>query len=166
MTRQPLRPRRAILPDAHQIYDLIVSCCHDGSLLPRPLAEVCENIREFIVLEGDHGVVGCGALHLYGQHLAEVRSIVVTPGEQHRGGGSMLVRALLTEAKRHHVSCVWLFTLKPTFFCRLGFRIAKREDLPDNVYKDVAEVAMARGRLPNIDILPQRADLRLGDLVP
>lgn len=154
-----MRTRRATLPDARQIHELIAAVCGDGSVLPRPLAEICENIREFTVLENCHRVVGCGALHLYGPHLSEIRSIAVAPGQQRRGRGSAVVRALLAEVKKHRVGCVWLFTLKPEFFARLGFRIAERESLPEKIYKDRAEVAMVRGSLPNISMLPQRAEL-------
>ena len=38
--------------------------------------------------ESDGGVfVGCGALHLYGPHLCEVRSIVVKPEAKGQGAG-------------------------------------------------------------------------------
>jgi GNAT superfamily N-acetyltransferase len=37
--------------------------------------------------------LGCGALHLYGPHLAEVRSIVVKPEAKGQGAGGQLLRA-------------------------------------------------------------------------
>jgi amino-acid N-acetyltransferase len=162
-----MRTRKALLSDARQIHDLIAAYSGDGTLLPRNLAEICENVRDFTVLEGDEQVVGCGALHLYGPHLAEIRSITVSAGQQRKNGGSRLVRALLTEAKRHHVACVCLFTRKPEFFARLGFRMAQRESLPDKIYKDCCacprlhccdEFAMVRGDLPTFAILPQPSD--------
>jgi amino-acid N-acetyltransferase len=159
-----MRPRKARLPDARHIHDLIAAYSGDGTVLPRTLAEICENVRDFTVLEEGQKIVGCGALHLYGPHLAEIRSITVAPGEQRKGGGSKLVRALLSEAKRHRVDCVCLFTRKPEFFSRLGFRMAQRESLPDKIYKDCCvcprlhccdEFAMVRGELPGFAILPQ-----------
>ena len=69
-----MHTREALLPDAERIHDLIGSYSTDGTLLPRTLAEICENVRDFIVLEEAGQVVGCGALHLYGPHLAEIRS--------------------------------------------------------------------------------------------
>ena len=159
-----MRTRKAILPDARQIHGLIASYSGDGTVLPRTLAEICENVRDFTVLEEGNKIVGCGALHLYGPHLAEIRSIIVAPGQQRRGRGSRLVRALLAEAKRHRAGCVCLFTRKPEFFARLGFRMAQRESLPDKIYKDCCvcprlhccdEFAMVRGELPNFAILPE-----------
>jgi len=77
-----MRTREALLPDAEQIHELIAAYSGDGTLLPRTFAEVCENVRDFVVLE-DHGhIIGCGALHLYGPHLAEIRSVTVDPARQ------------------------------------------------------------------------------------
>ena len=95
-----MRTRKAILPDAEHIHDLICAYSGDGTLLPRTLPEICENVRDFVVLEDDGRIIGCGALHLYGTHLAEIRSITVAPWAQGRGGGSKLVKALMSEAKR------------------------------------------------------------------
>jgi amino-acid N-acetyltransferase len=159
-----MRTRKAILPDARPIHDLIAAYSGDGTLLPRTLAEICENVRDFTVLEDAGQIIGCGALHLYGVHLAEIRSITVVRSAQGRGGGQLLVKALLGEAKRHRVSCICLFTRTPDFFARLGFSLAQREDLPDKMRKDCwvcpryhccDEVAMIRGELPKFAILPQ-----------
>jgi len=159
-----MRTREAILPDAEQIHDLISTHFESGTLLPRSFAEICENIRDFVVAEDSGRIVGCGALHLYGLHLAEIRSIMVDAAYQGNGAGGLLVRSLLKQAKKHHVTCVCLFTRIPEFFSRLGFSIAAREDIPDKLYKDCSvcpklhrcdEVAMVRGELPTFAILQQ-----------
>src|ERR1700746_2817605 len=87
--RQSMRTREAVLPDAEQIHALIAAYSGDGTLLPRSLAEICENVRDFIVLEQNDRIIGCGALHLYGVHLAEIRSITVNPNCQRTGGGKL-----------------------------------------------------------------------------
>jgi amino-acid N-acetyltransferase len=162
-----MRTRKATLPDAEQIHQLICGYSGDGTLLPRTLHEICENVRDFVVLEKAGSIIGCGALHLYGTHLAEIRSITVSPAAQGHGGGSRLVQALLAEARRHRVTCICLFTRSPQFFGKLGFRVAQREDLPDKIYKDCHvcprfhccdEVAMVRGELPKFAILPEPAN--------
>jgi amino-acid N-acetyltransferase len=54
--------RKALLHDATSVYDLVNSLSGDGTLLKRPFAEICENIRDFTVAESDGGVfLGCGA---------------------------------------------------------------------------------------------------------
>src|SRR6478752_6329594 len=71
--RRPMvRTRNAILPDVEQIHAIIRAYSGNGTLLPRTLAELRENVRDFVVAEEDGKIVGCGALHLYGMHLAEI----------------------------------------------------------------------------------------------
>lgn len=155
--------RAAKLPDAANIFELVSSMSHDGTLLPRSYAEICENVRDFAVAEDvDRKLLGCGALHLYGPHLAEVRSIMVKPEAKGRGAGGALLRALLEEADHQEVSCVCLFTRIPQFFLHYDFRVVERTVLPDKIYKDCQtcprlyacdEVAMVRGAVPRISVL-------------
>src|SRR6476646_1103847 len=156
--RHMVRTRNAILPDVEQIHAIIRAYSGNGTLLPRTLAELRENVRDFVVAaEEDGKIVRCGALHLYGMHLAEIRSIAVTPSTKGLGAGRKLVEALLKEAERHRVTCVCLFTRIPDFFAHMGFSLAKRDDLPDKIYKDCLqcpafnacdEIAMYRGEIP------------------
>jgi len=152
-----MHTRKAILPDVEQIHGIIRLYSGNGTLLPRTMAELCENVRDFVVAEHEGKIVGCGALHLYGMHLAEIRSIAVVPAAKGLGAGRKLVEALMEEAKRHKVSCVCLFTRIPDFFAHMGFGLASREELPDKIYKDCLhcpnlyacdEIAMYRGEIP------------------
>ena len=155
--------RQAKLQDAVNIFELVNSLSGDGTLLRRSYSEICENVRDFVIAESEAGVfLGCGALHLYGPHLAEVRSIVVNPGAKGQGAGGKLLRALLEEAEVQGVVSVCLFTRIPDFFFHFGFRIADRTTLPDKIYKDCQtcprlyacdEVAMVRGPLPKVAML-------------
>jgi len=63
----------------------------------------------------------------------------------------------MEESRRHGVTCVCLFTRTPEFFGHLGFEIARREMLPDKIYKDCVhcpklmdcdEIAMVKGSIP------------------
>ena len=161
--RPELHVHKAHLQDARDVFDLVNSLSGDGTLLRRSYAEICENIRDFTVVEDASGeFLGCGALHLYGPHLAEVRSIVVRPEARGTGAGAALLRALIEEGKEHEVASVCLFTRLPEFFEHFGFRVAERDAMPDKIYKDCQtcprlyacdEVAMVRGPLPNIAVL-------------
>ena len=173
--------RRAKLQDAVNIFELVNSLSGDGTLLRRSYAEICENVRDFHVAESEAGVfLGCGALHLYGPHLAEVRSIVVKPEAKGQGAGGRLLLALLDEAEAQGVVSVCLFTRIPDFFFHFGFRVADRTTLPDKIYKDCQacprlyacdEVAMVRGPLPKIAVLgptriaqPELVKLQVGHI--
>lgn len=154
-----MRSRNAVLPDAAPIEKLIAAHSGDGTLLPRTFHEICENIRDFIVVEDAFGdVIGCGALHLYGTHLAEIRSITVEKSRRTHGAGALLMDALFAEAARQSVKCVCLFTKIPAFFEHYGFRQVEHALLPDKAHKDCVacprrhacdEIAMVRGELPD-----------------
>lgn len=165
-----VRVHKARLQDARDIFDLVNSLSGDGTLLRRSYAEICENIRDFTVAEipdtndptAEPEFLGCGALHLYGPHLAEVRSIVLHPHARGKGAGAALLQALLAESEEHGVATTCLFTRLPTFFERFGFRVAERNAMPDKIYKDCQacprlyacdEVAMVKGPLPNMAVL-------------
>jgi amino-acid N-acetyltransferase len=173
--------RQARLQDAVNIFELVNSLSGDGTLLRRSYAEICENVRDFAVAESESGIfLGCGALHLYGPHLAEVRSIVVKPEAKGQGAGGRLLQALIDEAEAQGVVSVCLFTRIPEFFFRFGFRIADRTTLPDKIYRDCQtcprlyacdEVAMVRGPLPKMAVLgptriaqPELVKLQVGHI--
>ena len=154
-----MHARNAKLPDAIAIEQLIQIHVADGTLLPRTLSEICENIRDFVVVENEGEIVGCGALHLYGMHLAEIRSITVAKSSKGKGAGRVLIDALMKEAQKQSVHCVCLFTRIPEFFGHMGFQQVEKEALPDKIFKDCVrcprqnacdEIAMYRGTLPKL----------------
>jgi amino-acid N-acetyltransferase len=159
-----MRTRRAELCDARSIHQLIHSFTHDGTLLPRRYAEICENIHTFTIVEtGSAKFIGCAALHVYGRHLAEIRSIAVRPETKGHGAGGLLVRALLDQVEAEGIRCVCLFTRIPTFFEHFNFRTTEHRALPDKVTKDCVhcarrnacdEIAMAIGELPPTGDMP------------
>src|SRR5262249_12203975 len=100
--RHMVRTRNAVLPDVEAIHAIMEPYYGDGTLLPRHIPELCENIRDFVVAEDQGEIVGCGALHLYGLHLAEIRSIAVHPTAQGRGAGGLLERAMLKQSAARH----------------------------------------------------------------
>jgi amino-acid N-acetyltransferase len=152
------------LQDARSIHQLIDSFTCDGTLLRRSYLEICANIHTFTIVEtGSRQFIGCAALHVYGQHLAEIRSIVVHPNTKGHGAGSLLVHALLDQAQASGIQCVCLFTRVPAFFEHSHFRIAERQALRDKVLKDCIhcarrnacdEIAMAIGELPAPRAMP------------
>ena len=159
-----LRTRKAQLQDARSIHSLIHSFTHDGTLLPRRYVEICANISTFTIVETiSQQFIGCAALHVYGQHLAEIRSIAVRPDTKGQGAGGLLVRALLDQAGAEGIKCVCLFTRIPDFFEHFHFGVAEHQAFPDKVMKDCAhcarrnacdEIAMAIGELPALQNLP------------
>src|SRR4051794_1661811 len=107
LTAASMRTRKAQLQDARSIHHLIDSFTCDGTLLRRSYAEICANIHTFPIVKTDsRQFIGCAALHVYGPHLAEVRSIVVHPHTKGHGAGGLLVHALLAQAEAAGIRCV------------------------------------------------------------
>jgi amino-acid N-acetyltransferase len=148
--------RSAAPADADAIHDLIAAHVADGALLPRPAADVRRHIRDFVVAVRGADVVACGALHLYGRDLAEIRSVAVRREFRRRGIGRAIVAMLLHRAHERGVGGVCLFTREPAFFASFGFVVVERERVPEKFYRDCRlcprrlacdEIAMAKGEL-------------------
>ena len=84
-------------------------------------------IPSFFVAEIDGRLVGCCALQIYSQRLAEIRSLAVHPDWTHHGVGTRLVEACKQRAKERGVKQVMAVTSSPGFFEQLDFSTFKRE---------------------------------------
>lgn len=116
---------------------LLDEAAAEGQVLPRRLAEMFENARDFFVYVDSTGVVGgLTALHIDLVDLAEVRSLVVRNDLRGAGIGRRLVEAALEEARQMEIERVYTFTRIPEFFARLGFIEVDRAELPYKAFKD------------------------------
>jgi N-acetylglutamate synthase-like GNAT family acetyltransferase len=84
-------------------------------------------IPSFFVAEVGGRIVGCCALQIYSQRLAEIRSLAVDPELTRSGIGSQLVAACQQRAKERKVKQVMAVTSTPEFFETLDFSTFKRE---------------------------------------
>lgn len=130
--------RRATLQDVRKIHQLISEQAKTGSILPRALSDLFTQVREFLVRPGnDTGeLVGCGALHIVWEDLAEIRSLAVTTSHQRRGIGSELIEALLEEARTMGIVKVFVLTDRVRLFERLGFEKMDKGELPHKIWAD------------------------------
>jgi amino-acid N-acetyltransferase len=125
MTEVHYTVRRARTRDVRAIRRLIDANAASGRLLDKPTVTLYEDIQEFWVAcpPPDGEVVGCGALHVMWEDLAEIRTIAVEDGHQGRGAGHRLVAALLAVARDLGVSRVFVLTFAVEFFRRHGFEV-------------------------------------------
>lgn len=128
--------RKANVHDTPDIAKLINFYAKDGIMLPKPLSRIYETIRDFSVIEFENNLIGCGALHIYWENLAEVRSLVVSSDHQSTGLGKKLLVKLLKEALNYEISVVFALSFKPEFFKKLGFYEVDKESLPHKIWKD------------------------------
>lgn len=128
--------RKARIEDAKKMAELINYYAKQGTMLPKPLSRLYENIRDFSVIEENGEIIGCGALHIYWENLAEVRSLVITHNNQRKGLGKKLVDYLLNDARQFNIGVVFALSYKPEFFKKLGFHEVEKESLPHKIWKD------------------------------
>src|SRR6478752_7046590 len=88
------RARTSDVPAVRRLLDVYV---REGILLDKATVTLYEDIQEFWVAERDDNaeVVGCGALHVMWEDLAEVRTLAVKPGLKGAGVGHRLLEKLL-----------------------------------------------------------------------
>ena len=116
-----IRIDKATMADAPQIQQLVSSFAAIGEMLPRPLAEIYEHLRDFFVVREGERVMACAALHIMWEDLAEVRSLAVVENNQDQGMGLLLVNACLEEARRLGIRTVFALTQQPAFFEKVAF---------------------------------------------
>jgi amino-acid N-acetyltransferase len=114
--------RRARTPDVRAIADLVGANVESGRLLGKATVTLYEDVQEFWVAEqADCAIVGCGALHIMWEDLAEIRTVAVRPGCQGHGIGHKLVGVLLGAARELGIRRVFVLTFAVDFFARHGF---------------------------------------------
>jgi len=125
---------KARISDVTQMHELINYFADKDEMLPRPLSEIYENIRDYFVVRQGERIIACAALHVMWSDLAEIKSVAVAEGSQGRGIGDQLVEACLKEAKELGMPTVFCLTYKPAFFERLGFSQLDKMELPRKVW--------------------------------
>ncbi|UYQ63614.1 amino-acid N-acetyltransferase [Streptomyces peucetius] len=114
------RARTGDVPDVRRLVDPYVG---EGILLDKATVTLYEAIQEFWVAERDEDglVVGCGALHVMWEDLAEVRTLAVDPAFKGHGIGHLVLEKLVATARRLGVRRVFCLTFEVDFFSRHGF---------------------------------------------
>ena len=86
---------RASIADAKAIHDLVNTFARQGEMLPRTMAEVYENLRDFyVVRDGSGEAVACGGLHILWEDLAEIKSLAVREDLQGTAAGGAYRRGV------------------------------------------------------------------------
>jgi len=128
--------RKARIKDIKPIQELINAFAKKDVMLPRSLNELYENLRDFWVAEEKGKVVGCAAMHICWDDLAEVKSVAVAKKYHRKGIGKGLVSVCLEEAADLGASKVFVLTYKPEYFKKFGFKRVKHASLPHKVWAE------------------------------
>jgi amino-acid N-acetyltransferase len=133
--RVVLRPAR--IADMHAVEPLIRTFAEHNLMLPKSVDQLARSFREFVVaVDEDDRPIGCGALRVYSEDLAEICSLAVDRPYQGFGVGRRLVEHLIADARACGIRTVFALTLSPDFFGRLGFGNVSKADFPAKVWAD------------------------------
>jgi amino-acid N-acetyltransferase len=113
--------RRARTSDVAGIRALVDAYTGDRRLLAKAMVNLYEDVQEFFVAVDGSRVVGCGALHVLWEDLAEVRTLAVAQDAHGRGLGSALLERLVENARELGVRRLFCLTFETGFFARHGF---------------------------------------------
>src|SRR5579884_847687 len=118
-----VRPARTA--DVAAIRGLLDLYAPQGILLDKATVALYEDVQEFVVAEAvdapGRPVVGCGALHVMWQDLAEVRTIAADPAWRGRGVGHAILVELIDRARELGIRRLFCLTFEVSFFASHGF---------------------------------------------
>jgi amino-acid N-acetyltransferase len=132
--------RRARTADIREIKALVDHYA-GRVLLAKELVTLYEAVQEFWVAELDGTVVGCGALHVLWEDLAEIRTVAVSPAVLGRGVGHGVVDRLVDVARELGLARVFVLTFETEFFGRHGFVKIDGTPVSQQVYDEMRRSA-------------------------
>lgn len=136
LVSEGLTVRRARVRDVRAIKSL-VDCYAGAVLLAKPLVTLYEDVQEFWVAERDRRLVGCGALHVLWEDLAEIRTLAVRPEATGGGVGHALVRRLIAHGRALGLRRLFVLTFEEHFFGQHGFRTIEGTPVSAEVYEQM-----------------------------
>ena len=133
VTVRPARTRD--VADIRRLVDLYAA---KRILLDKATVTLYEDVQEFLIAEtAEGGVVGCGALHVMWEDLAEVRTLAVDPAARGTGVGHLLLDGLIDRARDLGVRKVFCLTFEVEFFSAHGFHAIEGEPVEPEVYEQL-----------------------------
>jgi amino-acid N-acetyltransferase len=114
--------RRARTADVKAIRKLVDTYTGDRRLLSKATVTLYESVQEFWVATDGDRVIGCGALHVMWEDLAEIRTVAVDPEYRGQKIGHRIVSELLDVARSLGVARVFCLTFETRFFGSFGFK--------------------------------------------
>jgi amino-acid N-acetyltransferase len=131
--------RRARTADVPAVKALVERFAADRILLAKASVTLYEDVQELWVAEQAGTIVGCGALHVLWEDLAEVRTLAVDPDLQARGVGSQLLRRLVDVGREVGVKRIFCLTFAVGFFARHGFEVIEGVPVEHDVYAELLQ---------------------------
>ena len=130
-----IRPART--SDIKVIRELIDLYTLQRRLLTKETVTLFESVQEFTVAELNGKVIGCGALHVMWEDLAEVRTLATLEEYRGKGVGKRILSDLVERAKKIGVKRLFCLTFETEFFSRHGFKEIEGAPVDTDVYSEL-----------------------------
>lgn len=130
-----IRPART--SDIKGIRALVDAYAPEGRLLTKETVTLYESVQEFVVAIDAGVVVGCGALHVLWEDLAEVRTVAVTEKMRGAGIGHQILEAIIARALVLGVKRLFCLTFETRFFTTHGFETIEGTPVDAAVYEQL-----------------------------
>jgi amino-acid N-acetyltransferase len=111
-----------------------------NTFTPKDPVAYYEALQQFRVAQDPHlpgRIIGCGALHVMWDDLAEVRTLAVHPDFARRGLGGRLLETLLDDARALGLSRIFCLTFEVDFFAQHGFSPIVGQAADPDVYAEL-----------------------------
>jgi len=129
--------RPATTADIKTIRHLIDEYSAGRRLLQKETVTLYESVQEFTVAEQDGKVVGCGALHVLWEDLAEVRTMAVDQSLRGKGVGHQILEDIIARASAVGVKRIFCLTFETAFFARHGFVEIEGTPVAPDIYQEL-----------------------------
>jgi amino-acid N-acetyltransferase len=126
--------RKATVKDVEAMKNIINAYAKQEKMLPRSYNELYQYIRSFYVYEKDGEVIGCCALQVVWEDLAEILSFAVKPEYTGQGIGSQLLKSCMCDSHELQIKKIFTLTYVPGFFEKHGFVRVDKSTLPHKVW--------------------------------
>lgn len=126
--------RAAKSTDVKGIRKLIDTYAPQRRLLSKETVTLYESVQEFTVAVDNGEVVGCGALHVLWEDLAEVRTVAVAENYRGAGIGHRILDAIIQRGREIGVKRIFCLTFETDFFGRHGFEEIHGTPVDPEVY--------------------------------
>ncbi|WP_349827194.1 amino-acid N-acetyltransferase [Brevibacterium litoralis] len=141
--------RRAVARDVRDLRELVKPLAADMLLVEKPPVAYFESLAEFRLVvdpgpdggiaDGTQTLVGCAALHVMWEDLAEIRTVATNPDYRGRGAGKALVAQIVADARAIGVRRVFCLTFETGFFGSFGFREISGTPVSPDVYGELLQ---------------------------
>ena len=130
--------RRARTADIRRIRRLVAPLAERRVLVAKDAVTYYEGVQEFRVAEDEDGtIVGCGALHVMWEDLAEIRTLAVATDHLGSGLGGQILEGLVDDARELGVQRLFCLTFETHFFTRHGFEPIEGQAVTADVYAEL-----------------------------